>query len=162
MSLRKHHICYAAIAALAAADQAVKHIVSTHMHLGETIPIVENALHITYVSNNGGAFSILQGQAALLLAVPAVLAVAIIAYIHKMRNSSRIFPLLALALICGGGLGNFIDRARLGFVVDFIDFRVFPVFNIADIGVCCGCGLLFLHMVFLDKPSKVNNGGATQ
>ncbi|MCL1983552.1 MAG: signal peptidase II [Clostridiales bacterium] len=153
---------YILILVLVAADQTAKHCVRTSMCLGESVPVINNVLHITYVSNNGGAFSILQGQTALLIAVPAVLAAAIAVYIHKNRKSSRALPLVALSLICGGGMGNFIDRVRLGAVVDFIDFRVFPVFNVADICVCCGCGLLFLHMVFLDRQGRVKNEGAEQ
>ena len=125
------------------------------MSLGETIPVIENIFHITYIHNTGGAFSILQGQTAALTIIPAILIVAMIIYIHKKRESGHFTLLSSLALICGGGLGNLIDRARLGVVVDFIDFRVFPVFNFADICVCCGCGLLIVYMIFFDKSDNV-------
>ena len=144
---------YVIIVALVAIDQAIKYLVRVNMHLGETVPVVENVIHITYVSNSGGAFSILQGQTALLLAVPTVMSAAILWYIHKNRNSTKFMPLLALSAIASGGMGNLIDRARFGHVVDFIDFRVFPVFNFADICVCCGCGLLVLHMLFFEKKA---------
>ena len=56
----------------------------------------------------------------------------------------------SVALIAGGGIGNLIDRALLGYVVDYLDFRVFPIFNLADICVCTGCGLLILYVLFID------------
>lgn len=64
---------------------------------------------------------------------------------------------LAIAFICGGGLGNLIDRITQGYVVDLFDFRVFPVFNIADIFICVGCGLLLLD-VFVAERKKRHDG----
>ena len=64
---------------------------------------------------------------------------------------------LAIAFICGGGLGNLIDRTTQGYVVDLFDFRVFPVFNIADIFICVGCGLLLLY-VFVSERKKRHDG----
>lgn len=61
---------------------------------------------------------------------------------------------LAIAFICGGGLGNLIDRIWQGYVVDLFDFRVFPVFNIADIFICVGCGLLLLDVLFSERKKK--------
>ena len=139
---------YIIILMILAADQAVKHAVRANMELGGSIPLIEGIVHITYITNTGGAFSLLQGHTAFLIVVTAALTAAIVLYIHKNRKNGSFTLLLALSLICGGGLGNLIDRARLGSVVDFIDFRVFPVFNVADICVCCGCGLLLIHMVF--------------
>ena len=58
--------------------------------------------------------------------------------------------MISVAMIAGGGIGNLIDRIAIGYVVDYLDFRVFPIFNIADIAVCVGCGLLILYVLFLD------------
>ena len=60
----------------------------------------------------------------------------------------------ALALIAGGGLGNLYDRLTLGYVVDFLDFRVWPIFNVADICVCFGCGLLVIYVLFLEPRQR--------
>ena len=142
---------YMVILALISLDQAVKHFIRGHMSTGDSIPVIEGILHITYINNSGGAFSILQGQTAVLLIVPAVLTIAIILFIHTKRKSGQHVLLLSLSLISGGGMGNFIDRARMGYVVDFIDFRVFPIFNAADIFVCCGCGLMIIYMIFFER-----------
>jgi len=142
---------YCIIILLAAIDQVIKYFISSKMKLGETIPLIEDVLHITYIRNSGGAFSILQGQTLILIAVPVALIVAILVYIHLKRRNLHVSYLISLSLICAGGAGNLIDRVRFGEVVDFIDFRVFPIFNFADICVCCGCGLLLLYMILYDK-----------
>jgi signal peptidase II len=59
-------------------------------------------------------------------------------------------------MICGGGIGNLIDRIMQGYVVDMFDFRVFPVFNIADIFVCAGCGLMLIYVIFLERKNGDN------
>jgi len=141
---------------LIAIDQTLKNLISSTMKLGETIPLIDEVVHITYIRNSGGAFSILQGQTAVLILIPAVLTAAIIVYISIKRKKAAVPYLLALSLIAAGGVGNLIDRVRFGEVVDFIDFRFFPIFNFADICVCCGCGLLLFYMVFYDRRSNRN------
>ena len=143
---------YIIILILIAIDQAVKYVVRMNMQLGQTIPVVQDVFHITYIQNTGAAFSIMQGQTAILIAIPSIITIAIIVYIYKFTKKSHFTLPLALALVCGGGLGNLTDRIRFGAVVDFIDFRVFPIFNFADIFVCVGCGLLIIHMFVYDKP----------
>ena len=147
---------YLIIAALTALDQAVKYTIRANMSLGESIPVIEDILHITYVSNSGGAFSLLRGQTVLLTIFPAVLIAGIIVYIYLKRKSGPIAVLLGLSLICSGGIGNLADRVRFSAVTDFIDFRVFPVFNVADICVCCGCGLIVIYMLFENRRGKLN------
>ena len=71
-------------------------------------------------------------------------------YIFVKRHTAHPALLVSLAFIAGGGLGNVIDRALFGYVVDYLDFRVFPVFNIADIFVCAGCALLVIYIIFID------------
>jgi len=148
---------YIIIILLVGIDQAIKYAIRANMTLRETIPIIEGVFHLTYIQNTGAAFGILQGQTAFLIALPAVLVVAILIYLHKKTNGSHVTLPLSLALICGGGIGNLIDRVAFGAVIDFIDFRIFPIFNAADIFVCVGCGLLILHMIFFDKPKSVEN-----
>lgn len=151
---------YLIIAGIIAADQAVKKMVSDSMALNETIPIINNIFHITYIRNTGAAFSIMEGFRALLIVLPAVLIAAAMVYIFLKRKKTHPAVLLSLAFIAGGGLGNVIDRAALGYVVDYLDFRVFPVFNIADIFVCLGCGLLIVYILILDgKATKEKKNG---
>jgi signal peptidase II len=71
-----------------------------------------------------------------------------------MRKKGRPLMMTSVALIAGGGIGNLIDRIALGYVVDYLDFRVFPIFNLADIAVCVGCGLLVVYVLFFDGKQK--------
>ena len=149
---------YVMIITLIAADQVIKFLVRSNMAIGESLPMIEGALHLTHVSNSGAAFSILQGQTTLLTIVPAVMIAALLGCIYFYRKKGGALLLFSLSLICAGGAGNLIDRAARGTVTDYIDFRVFPVFNLADICVCCGCGLLVIYMILLDRKEKGGNG----
>jgi signal peptidase II len=152
--MRRLAIFYAIIAFAIILDQVTKHIVTTNMRLGESIPVIENIFHLTYFRNTGAAFGILQGQTLLLTIVPIILVVAIFVFLTKKAKENHIVLSLGLALICAGGIGNLIDRLRFGAVIDFFDFRVFPIFNIADSCVVIGCGLLIIFTIFLDKSEK--------
>ena len=140
-------------------DQGIKYLIRASLNPGEGFPIIRGVLHFTHVENSGGAFGILSGQTAALSVVTAVVVTAIAVYIHKERKSGRRVLLAALSLICAGGVGNLIDRVRCGVVTDFIDFRIFPVFNFADICVTCGCTLLLLFIIFFDRKEETVNGG---
>ena len=92
--------------------------------------------------------------------LPLIVILAALIYIFKKRKEAHPLLLLSLAFVAGGGLGNVVDRAVLGYVVDYFDFRVFPIFNIADIFVCVGCGLLVIYMLFIDgKGLKEEKNG---
>jgi len=152
-------ICYIIIAVSIIIDQITKYIVRTNMVLGESIPVIENVFHITYFRNSGAAFGILQGQTTLLTVLPIILIAAILFFLTaKTRENHFLLP-LSLALICSGGIGNLIDRLRFGAVVDFLDFRVFPIFNVADSCVVIGCGLLIIYMFVFEKTEKTQSSG---
>lgn len=157
---QKHNKLIVAVFALlfVFVDQLIKYIVVQNMQLGETIPLINNVLHLTYVLNDGAAFSFLSGQAWILCGLTSIFLLALlIAFFHKkVRN-----PLLvsSLGLIISGGIGNLIDRffrgdtLFYGKVVDYIDFRIinFAVFNFADCCVCIGAALMILYVIFFDK-----------
>ncbi len=145
---------YLIIAAIVALDQTVKHAISSTMAQGESIPVVEGVFHVTCVQNTGAAFSLMEGFRILLIALPVVIVLAAMGFILLKRKTAHPLLLTSLAFICGGGLGNVIDRAAFGYVVDYLDFRVFPVFNIADIFVCLGCGLLLLYAIVVDRKDS--------
>ena len=147
---------YLIIIAVIIFDRIVKHIVSSQMIVGETIPVIEDMFHITYVQNSGAAFSIMEGQWIFIILIPAVLMAAILVVLFIMRKKWDPLMRSSLAFICGGGIGNLLDRISQGYVVDMFDFRVFPVFNIADIFICAGCGLLILS-VWLSERKSVKN-----
>lgn len=132
-------------------DRIVKTAINFNMDVGDTIPVLGDFFHITYIRNTGAAFSLLEGHTLLLILVPAIIiAIAIIFICARYKAYKPIF-MFSLALMCGGGLGNLTDRAAFGYVIDMFDFGFFPVFNVADICVCVGCGLLLLYMILFNE-----------
>lgn len=149
-------IYYLIAAAVIMFDRVVKKLVVSNMVPWETIPVIEDIFHFTYVQNRGAAFSMWQGQWIILIGFPlAAIAVGLI-LIYLKKNKWDKLMLTSVAMICGGGLGNLIDRIMLGYVVDLFDFRVFPVFNIADIFICVGCGLMILDVLFFERKNSSN------
>lgn len=139
-----------------ALDQITKYLIQSNMELGQTIGIIENFFHITYIHNYGAAFSIFQNQTALLIFLPLIIMSGILIVMIRMGLSKNKICATALGLVVAGGIGNLIDRVAYGYVVDFLDFRVFPIFNVADMAVCCGCGLLIIYVFFIEP--KKNKG----
>lgn len=143
-----------------ALDQLTKYLIRTNMELNSSIPLVDEIFHITYIHNSGAAFSILQNKTGLLIAMQLVVIAAVLVYLIKRYRKDHWCLLLSLSFIVAGGLGNLIDRAVNGYVVDFLDFRFWPIFNVADISVCTGCGLIVVYMFFIEskrnkKPDTV-------
>ena len=149
-------IYYLIIAVILVIDRITKSLVSTNMAVGDTIPLIENIFHLTYVQNRGAAFSMWEQQWLILVLLPAVVMAAGMAVLYIKRKTWNKAYLLSIAFICGGGLDNLIDRVVQGYVVDFFDFRVFPVFNIADIFICAGCGLLLLYILVFERKHDSN------
>lgn len=117
----------------------------------ETIPIIEDVFHLTYVGNEGMAFGMLQGQRYFFIAVTVVVLALVVGFMLKTRNKNRVLK-TGLSFALGGAAGNLIDRIWLGYVVDMFDFRLinFPVFNVADVFVCIGAFLVALYFIFYD------------
>ncbi len=138
----------AIIAAVIVLDQITKSAAVRYLKPIPTKPLIEDVLHLTYVTNYGAAFGMLANHRWIFLAISTVSIVLMIAYLFSKQVTH---PLLGVALSCviGGGIGNMIDRTIMGYVVDFVDFRLinFAVFNVADIFVCVGCALLFLWLL---------------
>ena len=140
-------------------DQAIKYLVVQSMSLYETIPVLQDIFHITYIHNTGAAFSMMEGLRGLLIFLPLFMILAALIFMIVKRRDGHPLLMTSVALIAGGGIGNLIDRIALGYVVDYLDFRVFPIFNLADICVCVGCGLLVLYVIFFDgKQNDERNG----
>ncbi len=142
------------MAVMVAADQAEKYLISHTMELYETIPVVGDLFRITYIHNTGAAFGMMAGMRWILCALPIVVAAVMIAIIFRYRGRTGRTALVALSMIAAGGIGNVIDRMRLGYVVDMFDLKNFAVFNVADIFVCVGCGLLALYMILSDRRGE--------
>lgn len=134
-------------------DYLVKLLVRCTMYCGQTIPVIDGILSITYVQNRGAAFSLFTGRGPMIMTVTFV-ALCLAAWYMERHKNDHWTLLLSLELIISGGVGNLLDRAMNGFVTDMFDIHFFPVFNIADIAICTGCGFLILYMFFFDKPDE--------
>ena len=122
-------------------DQLVKHLVVSTMHLGQSSPVIKGIFHITYVLNPGAAFGMLEHQRWFFIVV-ALAAVLLGVFFYRKLQQESILMRSGAGLLLGGAVGNLADRIQSGLVVDFLDFRVWPVFNIADIAICAGAGIL--------------------
>lgn len=135
---------------LIAFDQISKYLVVNNMTLSQSIPVIRNIFHITYVINYGAAFGIFKNQRVFFILITIVI-LAILIVIYKQINFHNKLSKIAFTLVISGALGNLIDRIRLGYVVDFFDFRIWPVFNIADMSIVIGAILLSVFLVFIEN-----------
>jgi signal peptidase II len=127
-----------------ALDQLTKWLVATQLELGESvypIPALSRLFSLTYVTNTGAAFGLLK-EASVVFAFVAILVITIIVLYVRRVPADQHLVRVALGLQLGGALGNLIDRLRLGHVVDFIDLKFWPVFNVADSAIVIGVVLL--------------------
>ncbi len=145
---------------IVAADQATKYLVLTQIPYGGEVPLLPGVVRLTHVHNYGAAFSALQGQKWLFFLVFALFTLVIVLFLWKKWVPFTKLEVLSLAAIYGGGLGNVIDRAARGYVVDMIEteFIRFPVFNVADCFITCGAVLLCVHLLFFNKEFWKKDG----
>lgn len=127
-------------------DQFSKYIVVENMALGESIPIIEEVFHLTYILNPGAAFGMFAHNRLFFIAI-AVIVIGIIIWARREILASPWEVKAGCGLFLGGAIGNLIDRARQGMVIDFFDFRIWPVFNIADIAICIGVGMIIWNLL---------------
>lgn len=132
-------------------DQITKAIIVRIINPGESLPIIRNIFHITLIFNRGAAFGIF-ARSSFLFIVISIFIVALITIfsIHRLPLSTLHLYNLPLLVILGGTLGNLADRLRFGYVVDFLDFRIWPVFNIADVAITFGT-ILLIWRIFKNK-----------
>ena len=140
-------------AAIVAADQITKYLTVANIPLYADVPFIPGLLQLTYVQNTGAAFSSFEGQQWLFALIFVVFTVAILYEYKKKAMPFTKLERWLIAAIYAGGLSNMIDRVRLGYVVDMIEttFIDFPVFNVADIFITCGCIAMMLHLIFFNK-----------
>ena len=132
---------------IVAADQFVKAIITASMVPGESIPILKHVFHLTYVLNPGAAFGILPNQRVFfIIAGVLVLMLAMVIY-SKIKRTDTMMRFGMISMISGAA-ANLIDRFQNGLVVDFLDFRIWPVFNIADMAIVIGTCFMFYALVF--------------
>ena len=140
-------------ALIVAADQLTKLWVVANIPLHTSMDAIPGLFHLTYTQNTGAAFSSFQGMLWLFILIFAVFTVGILWEFSKKRMPFSTFDRWCIVAIYAGGLGNMIDRVRLGYVVDMIrlEFMNFPVFNVADCLITCGCVVLIAHLVFFNR-----------
>ncbi|MBL0226603.1 MAG: signal peptidase II [Geobacteraceae bacterium] len=141
-------------------DQATKLYIDGSMRLFDSIPVIENFFHITYVRNRGAAFSFLSNASwrmPFFITVSLIAAAVILVAFRKLRDDQRLAQ-VSLAMIFSGAVGNLIDRLRLGEVIDFLDAHWYrhhwPAFNVADSLICVGVFLLAVDMLLEEKRLK--------
>lgn len=142
--------------AVAALDQVSKAYMQANMLPGASIPVIPGIFHITYVLNPGAAFGILEHQTWFFVVVAFVLFAAMVYFYPRIPQGYGLLR-LGVGLQVGGAAGNVIDRLKTGYVVDFFDFRVWPVFNVADIAIVCGVALIVYSLLF--PPGKKADEG---
>jgi signal peptidase II len=147
----------AAVAAvIVLADQAVKAAVVRMLPLGETIPLIPGVVSLTHVENTGIAFG-LAGHMPVVVPAAIALTFVFLLFYNRPRWTRPALVRLALALLAGGAVGNLVDRVRVGAVIDYVDVHVWPVFNLADLAVTAGAGLL-IGSVVLGADRNVQKG----
>ena len=134
-------------------DQWTKWLVRNEMRLHESIPVIPDVFHLTYIRNSGAAFGIMAGSQAgfrmIFFGLTSVIALVLLGTIYSRLSSDDRLGQASIAAIFGGAVGNLIDRVQFGEVIDFLDFSLFgyhwPAFNVADSAITVGVGLLILH-----------------
>lgn len=154
---------------LVALDQLVKAYIHTHFHLGESVSVIPNFFNLTYVRNFGAAFGFLAEshpsfRELFFLSMPPIALVIILGILRGVKDDDT-KQIIALSSIFGGAIGNYIDRIRFRYVIDFLDFHLYnrwswPAFNIADMAIVGGVGLLLLLMFLENKKKEKNEGTA--
>ncbi len=138
---------------IVAADQFTKYLTVANIALGEDVTFIPGLLQLTYVQNTGAAFSSFEGQQWLFALIFLVFTGLILFEYFKKPIGFMPFERWCIAAIYAGGLGNMIDRIRMGYVVDMIEttFMDFPVFNVADCFITCGCIFMMAHLFLVNK-----------
>jgi len=145
-------------------DQVTKKLVEHNMAIGDKINVIGDGFFIiTSLRNAGAAFGILQEQRLFFLIITLIVVGGIIWYVQRNKQSGRPLLLVGLGMVLGGAVGNFLDRALYGHVVDFLQFTfgkyIFPIFNLADSGIVCGVALILLDAIFSMKNENGDSNG---
>jgi signal peptidase II len=161
------HLRYYAIAALVfLLDQLTKQIIDANVRLEDQISVIGQFFLITHVLNDGAAFSMLPGAQTLFIVITIFVVIGIVWYMERNWRTGRPLLLAAFGLVLGGALGNFIDRVLYGHVIDFLQFNfgsyTFPIFNVADVGIVTGVGLILLDAVLDMRRERGNTQGTLE
>ncbi|SHF67494.1 signal peptidase II . Aspartic peptidase. MEROPS family A08 [Desulfofundulus australicus DSM 11792] len=136
-------------------DQFSKGLVQYLMYEGQSVPVIPHVFHLTYVRNPGAAFGLFAHRTAFFIVATLLVVAGAVAGALRLPPGHRLLR-LSLGLVVGGAIGNLIDRLRFGLVVDFLDFRIWPVFNLADTAIVTGA---FLLLYTLWREERERKGG---
>lgn len=149
-------LCLTTVTAVFIFDRLTKVLFSSALHPGESLPVIRNIFHFTLVHNTGIAFGLFKNNSFVFFIIP-VIAIGLLIYniyfYHKVGELDRWY-IVAFSLILGGAIGNLFDRIVIGHVIDFIDFRIWPVFNVADSAITIGAFIILLKCFTLPKDSN--------
>ena len=141
-------------------DQVTKYLVASQMTIGQSIPVIDNFLYITSHRNAGAAWGIFQGKMMFFYLITLAVIAVVLIWLSRLDLKKDRLLVIALALILGGAIGNFIDRLLYQHVIDFIDTYIFgydfPIFNIADSALCIGMALMVIDAIFDMKRQKTS------
>ena len=140
---KKNIIIFSIAFAVVILDQFTKFLVKRNFQLNQSMPIIKNIFHLTYVTNTGSAFGLFRGFNLIFILFSMIVILVVLYYAKKIKNNERLLQ-FSVGLLLGGTLGNLIDRLVYGAVIDFIDFRIWPVFNVADSAVTISIVLLII------------------
>lgn len=141
-------------------DQVTKYLVASQMTIGQSIPVIDNFLYITSHRNSGAAWGIFQGKMMFFYLITLAVIAVVLIWLSRLDLKKDRLLVIALALILGGAIGNFIDRVLYQHVIDFIDTYIFgydfPIFNIADSALCIGVVLMAIDAILDMKRQKTS------
>ena len=138
-------------------DRITKLLFLNLLSLGESLPVIPHVLHMTLVHNTGIAFGLFREQGKAFFVIPVIVLCLFLFNVYFYRKNNEMLTrsyIVAFSLILGGAVGNLIDRIMYGHVIDFIDVRVWPVFNIADSAITIGAGVIIWQCFNLSKRQK--------
>jgi signal peptidase II len=146
------------VAIILSLDQLAKFLITKNLSLNQSVPAIKDIFYLTLIHNRGAAFGILKNQAPLFI-FTSIIAVILI-YRDLKNNKRKKSYSIALSLILAGALGNLVDRLFFGYVIDFLDFRIWPVFNVADSAITIGAILLGWSILKTEKTQSAKTGKA--
>ena len=150
---------FAGIALITVLDQFTKFLAVAKLMPKGTFPIIKEVFHLTYLENKGAGFGVFANHTHLLSIASIVIVAAVLAYVLVKRPKDKLLN-LSLMFMIGGAVGNLIDRVTLGYVVDFLDFRLinFPIFNVADCFITVGAVMLAVYIIFFSEKKEQADG----
>ncbi len=154
---KREKIGFITVAAILLFDQLTKFLATKNLPFNKSVPLIKGVFHFTLVHNRGAAFGTLKNQNNLFI-LTALFIIILICLNLDGRKHKKTY-IFCLSLILAGALGNLIDRLFLGYVIDFLDFRIWPVFNVADSAITVGAIILGWNTIF-SKNGKVATSGS--